>query len=314
MTYPTNTESRYQQGTSVREDLLDFISNIAPTDTPIQSMAGTGTASNTLHEWQTDTLRAPGQNAKIEGDTYVNAARTPPVRVSNYTQIANETIGVTATARAVNTAGREDDLMYELEKASKACKRDIEFDLTNNQAPSNGTDNAAARTYRPLNGWVATNVDRGAGGANGTTSAAATDGTQRVFTEDLLKNVLMKGVQSGAKFSKVVCGPFNGTVFSTFSGGNNRQQQAEAQKITAVRKVYEGEFGMYEKVIDLFSRERDVWLIDPAMISLDDLRPWEVIDLAKTSATDQKVVEREYTLRVNNEAGLGLVADLTASA
>jgi uncharacterized protein DUF5309 len=314
MSQPSNTYSRYDQATTVREDLLDFISNIAPTDTPIVTMAGTGTASNTLHEWQTDTLRAPGQNAKIEGDAYSNAARTPPVRVSNYTQIANETIGVTHTARAVNTAGREDDLMYELEKASKAVKRDMEYDITNNQAPSNGTDDSAARTLRPLNGWIATNVDRGASGANGSSSAAATDGTQRVFTEDLLKNVLALGVASGAKFGKIVTGPYNAGVFSSFSGGNNRQQSAEEKKITAVRKVYEGEFGVYEKVFDLFSRERDVWLVDPSMISIDYLRPWEVIDLAKTSATDQKVIECEYTLRVNNEKGLGQVADLTTSA
>lgn len=314
MAQPSNTYSRYDQATTVREDLLDFISNIAPTKTPILSMAGTGTASNTLHEWQVDTLRAPGQNAKIEGDAYTNAARTPPVRVSNYTQIANETIGVTHTARAVNTAGREDDLMYELEKATKACKRDMEYDLSNNQAPSNGTDDSAARTLRPLNSWIVTNVDRGSGGSNGSSSTAATDGTQRAFDEDALKRVLTLGYTNGAEFSKIVAGPYNSSVFSTFSGGNMKQQNAEAQKITAVRKVYEGEFGVYEKVTDLFTRERDVWLLDPAMISIDYLRPWEVIDLAKTSATDQKVIECEYTLRVNNEKGLGLVADLTTTA
>ena len=37
-----------------REDLANVIYNISPTDTPFMSSIGTGSASSTLHEWQTD--------------------------------------------------------------------------------------------------------------------------------------------------------------------------------------------------------------------------------------------------------------------
>ena len=37
-------------------DLMDIVFNIAPTDTPFLSMCGRADASQTLHEWQTETL------------------------------------------------------------------------------------------------------------------------------------------------------------------------------------------------------------------------------------------------------------------
>jgi hypothetical protein len=41
-----------------REDLLDKIYNISPTDVPLQSMSDDATAKATLHEWQTEALTA----------------------------------------------------------------------------------------------------------------------------------------------------------------------------------------------------------------------------------------------------------------
>ena len=51
----TNT---YQTFTTkgIREDLSNIIYNISPTDTPFMSGVGKTKATNTLHEWQTDSL------------------------------------------------------------------------------------------------------------------------------------------------------------------------------------------------------------------------------------------------------------------
>ena len=51
-----------------REDLANVIYNISPTETPFMSSIGTGSASGTKHEWQTDSLAAAAGNLVIEGD------------------------------------------------------------------------------------------------------------------------------------------------------------------------------------------------------------------------------------------------------
>ena len=57
MAVPNNTVETFDR-IGIREDLADVIYNIAPTETPFMSNAATGTAAQTLHEWQTDGLAA----------------------------------------------------------------------------------------------------------------------------------------------------------------------------------------------------------------------------------------------------------------
>jgi len=57
----------FDDAASRREDLLDLIVNISPVDTPMLSGFGTGSAKATLHEWQTESLAARGDNAVVEG-------------------------------------------------------------------------------------------------------------------------------------------------------------------------------------------------------------------------------------------------------
>ena len=70
MAQPTNTFDTYDGANSIREDLADVIYNISPSETPFMSNAAKGTATNTLYEWQTDSLADAAANAQIEGDDY----------------------------------------------------------------------------------------------------------------------------------------------------------------------------------------------------------------------------------------------------
>ena len=66
-----------------REDLVDIIYNISPTECPFQAAIGKNKAESTLHEWQTDTLAtAVTTNAQVEGflvsgSTAAATARAP---------------------------------------------------------------------------------------------------------------------------------------------------------------------------------------------------------------------------------------------
>ena len=49
------TAFKTYDATAIREDLSDVIYDISPTDTPfMSSIAGKGSVSNTLFEWQTE--------------------------------------------------------------------------------------------------------------------------------------------------------------------------------------------------------------------------------------------------------------------
>jgi hypothetical protein len=97
-----------------REDLQNVIYDISPTDTPFMSSIGTGAASAVKHEWQTDSLAAAASNAQIEGDDSPSAALSATSRVFNYTQISYKPVMVSGTQEAVDNAGRNSELAYQI--------------------------------------------------------------------------------------------------------------------------------------------------------------------------------------------------------
>lgn len=295
-----------------REDLADTIYNISPTDTPFQAKIDKNKATAVLHEWQTDALGAAAANAQLEGDDVAFTAVTATTRVSNRCQISYKTVVVSGTQDAVNKAGRKKEIVYQLMLRSKELRRDIEFVLTNNQAPVTG-DSTTARQLRPLCGWYATNDDRGASGADGTTSAAATDGTQRALTETMLKTVIQNCWTQGGDPDTIMCGAFNKTVMSGFTGNNTRMQDTSNKKLIAAIDVYVSDFGTHKIVPNRFSRARDVHVLDTSLWAMSTLRPIQTVDLAKTGDAEKGMILAEYTLESRNEAGSGIVADLTTS-
>ncbi len=101
MTIVANTFTTYS-AKGIREDLSNVITNIAPEETPYQSNIGRETITNTLFEWQTDTLADAAANAQLEGDdvgTFDAVVAT--VRLTNYAQIARKTIVLSNFLRVV---------------------------------------------------------------------------------------------------------------------------------------------------------------------------------------------------------------------
>ena len=126
MAVPTNTVETYNR-VGIREDLADVIYNITPSEVPFMSNAAKGTASQTLYEWQTDSLEAAAANSQKEGDDYALDSRNATVRLNNHTNISAKTVGVSGSDQAVTNAGRGDELAYQMAKAGKELKRDMEF-------------------------------------------------------------------------------------------------------------------------------------------------------------------------------------------
>lgn len=296
-----------------REDLSDAIYNISPVDTPFMGSIGKAKATAVLHEWQTDALAAAAANAQLEGDDHTSfAAVTPTVRLGNRCQISSKDVIVSGTQDAVDKAGRKREMVYQMLLRSRELKRDIEFVLTNNQAPVTG-NSTTARQLRPLCSWYATNDNRGASGADGSSSTAATDGTQRALTEDLLKTVLQNCWTQGGNPDRLMTGAFNKTVISGFTGNHSRIQDTSNKKLVTAIDVYVHDFGSVKVVANRFSRARDLHVLDTEYWAVAWLRPIHTVDLAKTGDATKGLIQAEYTLESRNEAASGIVADLTTS-
>ena len=95
-------------------DLMGMIFNIAPTDTPFLTLCGKTEASQTLHEWQTDDLAAPGENSRVEGAETTVFQASVTEELNNKTQILSKAVNVSGTAQAVDQAGVDDQYNYQM--------------------------------------------------------------------------------------------------------------------------------------------------------------------------------------------------------
>jgi hypothetical protein len=315
MTQPTNTYATNDM-VGIREDLKEAINNIAPVETPFYSMAKHVKATAGLHEWQTDSLAtAVATNAVIEGDDVAADAASPTVRLTNVTQLSDKAATVSSRARAVTTAGRADEMDYQMLKAGKALRRDIETQLLSNRPKVTGNDTTAPESAG-IGAWIGTNdVFASDGGSPSpiTGADARTDGTVRAFTEDQLKAVLLLCFNEGGNPGVLMVGGFNRQIASSFSTGRTNTQPVTDSTLHATFSVYESDFGQLKIVPNRFQRARDALVLDMEYWRVALLQPMHSFDKAKTGHADTKVIAIEYTLESGQEKASGGSFDLTSS-
>ena len=316
MAQPTNLYDTYDQ-VGIREDLANIISRIDPTDVPFQSNIGKMSVSNTYFEWQTQALAAAdADNKHIDGDDSTLAEPTATVRVGGRTQIFKKAFGISATAEAVDRAGRAKEAAYQSLLKGLEIRRDMEKRMVGNYASVTGSSSAARETAG-IQAWMASNVSRGSGGSNGGFSGgnvtAATNGTQRTYTETLLKAANQSVYESGGKATMLMMGPTQKAVFSGFSGlASTRVNDPSGQtSIIGGADRYVSDFGTLTTTVDLFMDARSAILVDPSKAKVATLRPMKQEKLAKSGDSEKYHIVAEVGLMVENEAAHGVVADLT---
>jgi hypothetical protein len=309
------------QTVGIREDLADIIYSISPTETPFMSGVAKTSATNTSHQWQTDSLADVAANAAVEGAAISYGTMSATTKLTNYTQISTKAIQVSGTNDAVTSAGRNNELAYQVAKAAKELKRDMETALLSNVAAAAGN----ATTARKLGGvqtWISSNVDAGSGGSGAGGGAARTDGTQRAFTEDQLKGVLRSCFDAGGNPNMIMVGAFNKQKLSGFTGGSTRFDQAEDRRLVTSIDVYESDFGTLQVAPNRFIRGanataakkgQDALILEMDYWAVSFLRDFALQTPAQTADADQRFMVAEYTLESRNEAASGAVYDLTTS-
>lgn len=308
------------QAVGNREELDNFVSMITPSDTPIYTMAGKEKASSKHPEWEYEELDATADNAQPEGNEYSFDAVDAPTRVGNYTQIFTKTFRFSGTQQAVDNAGNAEKRAHELMKKGKALRKDMEYSIILNTASTN-TD---PRRSGGLPTWLTSNVSRNSGTSGGFSSGVTTvetTGTLRAWTKALTDTVLQSIYDNGGDVTTVVCSAYNKGVFATFMSDSNVAPFRYAagrgtNTIIGTADIYESPWGAVKVMADRVmaaggaATARRVFALDPGMVKWMTLRPIHEDKVAKTGDAENGVLLAEGCLKVVNEAGIGVVADV----
>ena len=314
MSQPANTFDTYDT-VGIREDLEGMIYDISPEETPLLSAIAKVKATNTLHEWQTNSLRAAAVNAHLEGGDTSATAVAATDRVGNYTQIFKGSVITSGTNDSVVAAGRSNsEMSYNIVRVATEVKLDMEKALFENQARVAG-NSTTARKLAGLGAWVATNTSKGTGGADsaGDGTNARTDGTQRAFSQALFDTVMQATWTKGGKPDTVMLSPFQLNKALSFTGNNNQRQNGAVGTVNNNIAVYMTPWGSVSFQPCRENRSRDVYIIEKGKLALATLRPMKNEALAKTGDNEHRQVVGESTLVCRSEKALGGVFDLTVS-
>lgn len=344
MTVPASTVQTFAM-IGVREQLSDVITNIMPAETPIYTMAKKIKIGSRSPEWQRDIDADPAPtNAAVEGDDVANDAGSQPERLKNYVQLFDKVVQVSSTANAVNTAGRANEMKFQMAKKGREIKRDIEARANGNYASVVGNASTAGQ-MAGIEAYLTTNVSRGSGGSDGGFNSgtgligAATDGTTRVVTEELFKDVISDCWTNGGEPTLVVCGPkMKQKISSTFTGIAAQQNDINGQNkviIYGAADVYKSDFGTHKIMptrlgcygtgrsdrvyrpsssAELEACNRTILVLTPNTWSVAFLQPMKQEPLAKLGHSERRMLSAELTLECSEERANGAVADVKTAA
>ena len=316
MAQPSNTFDSYDAN-GIREDLENVIYNISPEETPFYSSLKKVSASNTYHEWQTDTLRASASNAHIEGDDTTASAMTATSRLGNYTQIFKNAVTIPDTDEGLDKAGRSAEMAYQTLKIAKEQKLDIEKALFDNNARAAGSA-TVARELAGAPSWMISNItNAGTGAANATGDGTdqRTDGTQTAFTQADFDSAMQSIWENGGRPDSVYLSAYQMNIALGFTGNNNQRSTVQAgdEKVVKSLDVYVTPWGTVEFTPTRENRSRDVFIMQNDMWSCAALRPTKNTALAKTGDSTKRQVLTELTLVCKNEKASGMVVDCSTS-
>jgi hypothetical protein len=331
-------------GDNVREDFLNAIYNIAPTDTPFMSGIGRGTSKDIYTSWQQDTLEEPDDgNAVKDGADIGTGVGTKARRVGNINQISTKNLTVSGRAEVVDKAGRSSEMAYQLAKKSKSLKRDMEAILTGNQGALPDLDGDTASLLGGLRACfrdaVAPEADTAltaVDGANGGVGAAgyptvATPGTVRALTQTLLDTGFQACYTNGGNPNTIMVSPKMKSVISAYLYSSSARVAALysdiGQKTSGVSAqssvdVYIHDFGMAKIVPNRFlgytqaagAPADDVYLLDMGMWSTLYLRSFRTKTIPSQGDSERRLLLVDYTLQYNEEMASGVIADIDSTA
>lgn len=291
-------------GGSIREDLLDFIENISPTDTPLMNNLGQVGVNAGYVEYQTDTLTAAAANAFLEGAAATDQALGVPTRTASIVQNFQKHFWVSRRQQAVRHAGLSSQMSYQEIKRTKEIKNDVELALHRGSAVTGNTD-VAPNMAGVLNIATTYNTD-----SSGTTL------TERQFNDYLVQSFSTPVNLREAYLNMRLKRTLNGYTTNT-----QRFLSANDKKQVDIIEVYESEqglLGLFKSRYQLESASNTLSgnsfaVLDPSFWKIGSLRSFRTERLGLDGDRDRSFIVGELTLIARHEAAGVIVTNAVAN-
>ena len=298
------------------EDLVDFIANIDPTETPLTVILGKTRSQSTIHKWMTDTLAAVSNTGLIEGADFALDTLTAPTRVLNQCMIFGKDVAVSESERYENPAGFGDAMTYQIEKGTKETMRNIESTLMAAVSQTTGAS-GTARVMKTLNDFITTTRKTGAY-YTGLTGDATHAG---VFNGNDVNGTLNDIWTLGGKTDLIVMNGSYKRQFSALTTTNVRNILAEAKKVVIGVDVYDSDFGLVPIQLNRYSPQSAnaasatagatdvtgrIWFLQRSVVRLAWFRPLGFRPMGTRGDSTAGQIRAELTLEVGNEKALGV--------
>lgn len=276
---------------SVKESVLDLITNISPTENYFISNLQRATGNDEFHIVPRDTLRTPSLVAAVEGAdaTYDG---NDPTTLLNMMHIVSVGFEVTDSEAAVDRYGSpEDRIAYETEKALKDWSDFAEFALVRSTIIT-GTG-SAARQMRGLKSSLSI--------------VTAQSGVS--LSETILNNYLQNVWLQGANVDLVAVPIQLKRRISGFNGnGATKFYNQEDKRLVTPIEIYESDAS--NKPVKLIAHRYvtvsgdtnyDIVGVETDHFATAWLREPKVRTLAKTGDSEKRQVIGEFTLEARNQ-------------
>lgn len=292
-----------EYGASLREDVIDIIFQITPTDTPFYNDIGDTAANDTDHGWTTRGLTVRADNAQTEGAVFAGAytAGNFPDRVRNRTQIFRKLPQVARSMASSNMIGVKNLMADQIQINMQEFKTDIEHALIRGSLASGSTDNSVRR----LNGLVNSMLE---GPTNGNRFDYSTAGT---FTESAFNDLLEQVWLDGGNPANCLVNSAIKRSIGSFGSTLTKNIQADDKRVVNVVTVIETDFGvtnvklsrdvsgaadLYDCIVYDHSFYKKAWLDAPF-----------VERIPKVGDSEEAVILAEGTLEYGNQLAAGMI-------
>lgn len=217
---------------SVREDLLNIITNISPKETQLMSGLGTTSAAGVDHQWLEDTLESVKINSRVEGaDSSFTVGNT--TRSRNFCQIIAQGYMVSDTLKAENTAGYADALAYQASKAMAIWKNDAEYSVLLGSITT-GATGATARLMKGIANWVVA------------TNTCLVSGIS--LSENIMVDYLQRVWNMGGQVDEIFVGTTLKRRIDGFTAGTTKNMNQDDKRLVNAIDVYESSFAPVVKI------------------------------------------------------------------
>lgn len=275
---------------SLRESLLDFITNLSPTENQLFTGLQKSKATSTTHSWLVDsyaTLTNTSTDKKqVEGADFGAGDVVNPTRKSNYTQIIREDYKVSGTEMATLHAGMPNPKAYHMAKAMVNWKNKAEWTLFHGVAAAG--DATTARELGGIFDQVTTNK---------VTNAAAP------LTETLFNTYLGQVWTAGGNADAVYVGAKLKQVISSFTAGSVKNIDAKDKRLVSSIDVYESDFGIVKifkhRFIDsvlAVGSTSNIAILTESTWAIASLREPQNMDAPKGGDYEKGAIIGEFTL------------------